>query len=65
MKNRNLAQLKNKLKRNMGKNLKEKENSSQYEKFSKAASLQKFVMSARVLEGGNTVVSKARWHQMH
>ena len=63
MKNRNLAQLKNTLKRNMRKNLKQK-NSSQHEKFPKAACLQKFVMCAHVLDDGKTVVSKTRSHLM-
>ena len=64
MKNRNLAQLKNKLKRNMGKLKRKRKFIIISEKFSKAACLQKFLTCARVLEGGKTDVNQARSHQM-
>ena len=68
MKNRNLAQLKNKTKKKHGKNLKEKESASLIiisEKFSNAACLQKFLTRAHVLDGRKTDVSQARLHQMY
>ena len=58
VKNRILAQLKSRLKRNMRKNLKQKRNSSKHERFPKAVCLQKFVMCAHVLEGGKTASAK-------
>ena len=66
VKNRNLAQLKNKLKKKHGKKLKRRRKFIIIsEKFSKGACFQKFLTRALVLEGGKTDVSQARSHQMH
>ena len=65
MKNRNLAQPKNKLKRKWEKLKRKRKFIIVSEKFSKSACHQKFLTRARVLEGGKTDVSQARSHQMH